>query len=651
MKKEELRYLQRLAELYPTIGKASTEIINLQSILNLPKGTEHFMSDLHGEYEAFSHVLRNGSGAVRKKIDDVFGHTLSNHDKRDLATLIYYPREKIRLVKKTEDDMENWYKITLYRLIEVCKTTASKYTRSKVRKALPHDYAYVIEELITEKAEVLDKEAYYNSIVNTIIEIRRAENFIIALAELIQRLVVDHLHILGDIFDRGPGPHFIMDRLMEYHSLDIQWGNHDVVWMGAAVGQGACIATVLRNSIRYDNLDILEDGYGINLLPLATFALETYKDDPCQNFEIKGSTNYNVLEKELSRKMHKAVSIIQFKLEGQLLMKRKEFHMEDRCLLHRIDPDKGTITMPDGIEYPLKDMNFPTVDWEHPYELTEGEHGVMERLETAFRNCEKLQNHMRFLLDRGGLYKIYNNNLLFHGCIPLKEDGSLKEIEVYGEKYKGRALYDALESYVRRAFFAVDPEEQEQGRDILWYIWASPNSPLFGKDKMTTFERYFIEDKETHKEKKGAYYRFLENEEVVDGMLKEFGLDPLKSHIINGHVPVHQSEGESPVKCGGKLIVIDGGLCTAYQKVTGIAGYTLIYNSYGLFLAAHEPFTSAEEAVSKGNDIVSNQMAVHYSSKRRLVGDTDNGRALRERIQELESLLDAYRKGTIKETK
>ncbi|MDY3016547.1 fructose-1,6-bisphosphatase [Blautia sp.] len=651
MKKEELRYLQRLAELYPTIGKASTEIINLQSILNLPKGTEHFMSDLHGEYEAFSHVLRNGSGAVRKKIDDVFGHTLSNHDKRDLATLIYYPREKIRLVKKTEDDMENWYKITLYRLIEVCKTTASKYTRSKVRKALPHDYAYVIEELITEKAEVLDKEAYYNSIVNTIIEIRRAENFIIALAELIQRLVVDHLHILGDIFDRGPGPHFIMDRLMEYHSLDIQWGNHDVVWMGAAVGQGACIATVLRNSIRYDNLDILEDGYGINLLPLATFALETYKDDPCQNFEIKGSTNYNVLEKELSRKMHKAVSIIQFKLEGQLLMKRKEFHMEDRCLLHRIDPDKGTITMPDGIEYPLKDMNFPTVDWEHPYELTEGEHGVMERLETAFRNCEKLQNHMRFLLDRGGLYKIYNNNLLFHGCIPLKEDGSLKEIEVYGEKYKGRALYDALESYVRRAFFAVDPEEQEQGRDILWYIWASPNSPLFGKDKMTTFERYFIEDKETHKEKKGAYYRFLENEEVVDGMLKEFGLDPLKSHIINGHVPVHQSEGESPVKCGGKLIVIDGGLCTAYQKVTGIAGYTLIYNSYGLFLAAHEPFTSAEEAVSKGNDIVSSQMAVHYSSKRRLVGDTDNGRALRERIQELESLLDAYRKGTIKETK
>ncbi len=651
MKKEELRYLQRLAELYPTIGKASTEIINLQSILNLPKGTEHFMSDLHGEYEAFSHVLRNGSGAVRKKIDDVFGHTLSNHDKRDLATLIYYPREKIRLVKKIEEDMENWYKITLYRLIEVCKTTASKYTRSKVRKALPHDYAYVIEELITEKAEVLDKEAYYNSIVNTIIEIRRAENFIIALAELIQRLVVDHLHILGDIFDRGPGPHFIMDRLMEYHSLDIQWGNHDVVWMGAAAGQGACIATVLRNSIRYGNLDILEDGYGINMIPLAAFALETYQDDPCTVFEIKGSSDYNIVERELSQKMHKAISIIQFKLEGQLLQKRKEFQMENRCLLHRINPKEGTITMPDGNTYPLRDTNFPTINWEDPYALTEGEQGVMERLEAAFRNCEKLQNHMRLLLDKGGLYKIYNNNLLFHGCIPLNEDRSLKEVEVYGEKYKGRALYDALESYVRRAFFAVDYEEQEKGRDILWYIWASPNSPLFGKDKMTTFERYFIEDKETHKEKKGAYYRLLEEEEVVDLMLREFGLDPEKSHIINGHVPVHQSEGESPVKCGGKVIVIDGGLCTAYQKVTGIAGYTLIYNSYGLFLAAHEPFTSAEEAVSKGMDIVSNQRAVHYSSKRRLVGDTDNGRALRERIQELTSLLDAYRKGIIKETK
>lgn len=652
MKKEELRYLQRLAELYPTIGKASTEIINLQSILNLPKGTEHFLSDVHGEYEAFSHVLRNGSGAVRKKIDDVFGHTLSNNDKRSLATLIYYPKEKIEYVKRQEDDMENWYKITLYRLIEVCKTTASKYTRSKVRKALPADYAYVIEELITEKAEVLDKEAYYDAIVNTIIEIGRAENFIIALAELIQRLVVDHLHILGDIYDRGPGPHFIMDRLMEYHSLDIQWGNHDVVWMGAAAGQLACIATVIRNSIRYDNLDILEDGYGINMMPLAAFALETYRDDPCNVFEIKGnSSNYNALEKELSRKMHKAISIIQFKLEEQLVKKHRDFLMDDRMLLERIDPEKGTITMPDGNTYPLLDTSFPTVDWNAPCELTDGEKDVMERLSLAFRNCEKLQNHVRLLLDKGGLYKVYNGNLLFHGSIPLNEDGSFKEVTIYGETYKGKALYDALEAYVRRAFFALDETELQNSRDILWYIWAGPNSPLFGKDKMSTFERYFIADKETHKEKKNAYYHLLENEEVVNGMLEEFGLDPAEGHIINGHVPVHQLEGENPVKCDGKVIVIDGGFSKAYRKVTGIAGYTLIYNSYGLVLTAHEPFTSTEVAVSEERDIVSNRVAVRYTTTRRLVGDTDNGKALKERIGELTQLLEAYRQGVIKEKK
>lgn len=651
MKKEELRYLERLGELYPTIGKASTEIINLQSILNLPKGTEHFLSDLHGEYDAFSHVLRNGSGAVRKKIDEVFGHTLSNSDKRSMATLIYYPKEKMEIIRKQEEDMENWYKITLYRLIEVCKRTASKYTRSKVRKALPADYAYVIEELITEKAEVLDKEAYYDAIVNTIIEIGRAENFIIALAELIQRLVVDHLHILGDIYDRGPGPHFIMDRLMEYHSLDIQWGNHDVVWMGAAVGQKACIATVVRNSIRYGNLDILEDGYGINMMPLATFAMEVYKGDPCKAFELKNSASYTVTEEELGRKMHKAIAILQFKLEGQLLKKNPDFQMEDRCLLHRIDPEKGTVTLADGQEYPLLDTCFPTVDWEHPYDLTQEEKDVMERLDSAFRNCEKLQKHVRFLLDKGGLYKVYNGNLLFHGSIPLNEDGSLKEVNIYGEVYKGKKLYDVLEAYVRRAFYSVDQTEQEKARDILWYIWAGPNSPLFGKDKMSTFERYLIADEETHKEKKNAYYRLLEREDVVIAMLEEFGLDPREGHIINGHVPVHQSDGESPVKCNGKVIVIDGGFSKAYRKVTGIAGYTLIYNSYGLSLSAHEPFTSAEAAVLQENDIVSNKVAVSSTSRRRLVGDTDTGAALKERIAELRRLLEAYRQGMIKEKK
>ena len=421
--------------------------------------------------------------------------------------------------------------------------------------------------------------------------------------------------------------------------------------MGAAVGQRACIATVLRNSIRYGNLDILEDGYGINMLPLATFAMEVYKDDPCTAFEMKGTSNYNALEKELGQKMHKAIAIIQFKLEGQLLRRHKEFHMEDRCLLHRINPEKGTVTLADGKEYPMLDTKFPTIDWKHPYELTPGELDVMERLETAFRNCEKLQNHMRLLLDKGGLYKIYNGNLLFHGCIPLNEDGSLKEIQIYGKTYKGRELYDVLEAYVRRAFYAVDREEQRKGRDILWFIWASPSSPLFGKDKMTTFERYFIADKETHKETKGAYYHLLENEKVVDGMIREFGLDPETGHIINGHVPVHQGDGESPVKCNGKVIVIDGGFCKAYQKVTGIAGYTLIYNSYGLVLTAHEPFTSKEQAISKESDIVSNRVSVHYTSKRRLVGDTDTGRALKERIGELRQLLDAYRKGIIKEKK
>ena len=591
MRKEELRYLQRLAELYPTIASAATEIINLQSILNLPKGTEHFLTDIHGEYEAFSHVLRNGSGAVRKKIDDVFGHTLGTADKRSLATLIYYPKEKMDLVKKTEEDMENWYKITLYRLIEVCKTVSSKYTRSKVRKALPKDYAYVIEELITEKSEVLDKEAYYDAIVDTIISIGRAENFIVALAELIQRLVVDHLHILGDIYDRGPGPHFIMEKLQEYHSLDIQWGNHDVVWMGAAAGQLSCIATIVRTSARYGNLDILEDGYGINILPLATFAMTVYANDPCDCFKIKGDSAKSAEENRLNTQIHKAISIIQFKLEGQLLERRKCFNMEDRRLLHCIDYEKGTIKIY-GKEYPLLDTNFPTIDPKDPYALTEEENEVMQRLRSAFLKCDKMQKHMMLLLNKGSLYKVYNGNLLYHGCVPLNEDGSLKEVQIYGKTYKGKALYDALEVYVRRAFFAVNEEERERSADIMWYIWSGPNSPLFGKDKMTTFERYFIEDPETHVEKKNPYYKLLEDGTVIDNILKEFGLQGDDVHIINGHVPVQQKAGESPVKCNGKVLVIDGGFSRAYQKKTGIAGYTLIYNSYGLLLAAHDPFTT-----------------------------------------------------------
>ncbi len=646
MKEElDLKYLQRLAELYPTIAKASTEIINLQSILNLPKGTEHFITDIHGEYEAFSHVLKNGSGSVKKKIDDVFGRTLSTADKNALATLIYYPGEKMDLIAKTEDNMDEWYRITLYRLIEVCKTVASKYTRSKVRKALPKDFAYVIEELITEKAEVLDKEAYYSAIVDTIISIGRAEEFIVALSELIQRLVIDHLHILGDIYDRGPGPERIMDKLMNYHSLDIQWGNHDIVWMGAAAGQMACIATVLRNSARYGNLDILEDGYGINMLPLATLALEVYGEDPCTVFKIKGAGSYNKAEDELNRKMHKAIAIIQFKLEGQLIARRKSFGMENRRLLDKIDYQRGTLLL-DGQEYQLLDTHFPTIDPKNPYKLTEEEKEVMERLQSAFLHCEKLQQHMMLLLNRGSLYKVFNNNLLYHGCVPLDETGKFLKVNVYGKNYSGKQLYDVLESYVRRAFFAIDEAEREKGRDILWFIWSSPRSPLFGKDKMATFERYFLAEPETHKEKKNPYYALINQEETANRILEEFGLGA-HAHIVNGHVPVLQSSGESPVKCGGKVLVIDGGFSKAYQAKTGIAGYTLIYNSYGMMLVAHKPFTSTEEAIANETDIHSERIMVEMAPHRMHVGDTDNGRALKERISELKELLEAYRSGRI----
>ena len=628
MEPMKLKYLERMSELYPTIAKASTEIINLQAILNLPKGTEHYITDIHGEYEAFSHVLKNGSGSVRRKIDQVFGHTMSQQE------------------KKKEADMEEWYKITLYRLIEVCKKTASKYTRSKVRKALPEDFAYVIEELITERSDVTDKESYYEQIIQTIIAIGRAEEFIVALCELIQRLVIDHLHLLGDIYDRGPGPHQIMDKLTTYHSLDIQWGNHDILWMGAASGQSSCIATVVRICARYGNLDILEDGYGINLLPLATFAMTYYKDDPCTCFKIKGTNRLNPVEQELNKKMHKAITVIQFKLEGKLLMRRREFGMADRALLDDIDYTEGTIKIGHQT-YHMLDNYFPTIDPENPYELSREEREVVDRLVFAFVNCEKLQKHMQFLLKKGSMYKIYNRNLLYHGCIPMNEDGSFKEVSVYGKTYKGKALYDVLDSYVRKAFVAVNEEEREKGRDILWFIWSSPNSPLFGKDKMATFERYFLEDKETHVEKKNPYYSFLEDEEVADSILEEFQVTGDCRHIINGHVPVHHTAGESPIKCKGKILVIDGGFSKAYQKETGIAGYTLIYNSWGMILAAHEPFTSTSDAISKESDILSDRILVKRTTQRKTVGETDTGMKLKERIAELEELLEAYRNGLL----
>ena len=648
MRQLEERYLERLSQLYPTIAKASTEIINLQAILNLPKGTEHFLTDIHGEYEAFAHVLKNGSGSVRRKIDDVFGNTLSSRDKQTLATLIYYPKEKMDRIKKTEKNMEDWYKVHLYRLIEVAKRAASKYTRSKVRKALPPNFAYVIEELITEKAEVHDKESYYNEIISTIIRIGRAEDFIEAISELIQRLVVDHLHIVGDIYDRGPGPHIIMDKLMSYHSVDIQWGNHDILWMGAAAGQWGCIANVIRICARYGNLDILEDGYGINLLPLAAFALRIYGDDPCICFRLKAVEGIDPDEMQMNMRIHKAISIIQFKVEGQIIRRQKAFHLENRALLHRIDFEKGTIEL-DGKKYPLLDTAFPTVDPKDPYAFTQEEEEIMKRLEKAFLHCEKLQRHMRFLLNKGSLYKVYNDNLLYHGCVPLTEDGKLKEIRLFGKSYGGKELYDVLDSYVRKGFFALDENERQDGKDIMWYIWLHPDSPLFGKDKMATFERYFLQDAETHIEKKNPYYSLLENEKVINQILEEFGLDPAVSHIVNGHVPVKRKDGENPVKCGGKVLVIDGGFSKAYQKETGIAGYTLIFNSYGLLLVAHEPFESTESAIAKEKDIHSETMIVKRVRERLLVGDTDIGEELKRQVKDLERLLVAYRNGELRE--
>ena len=648
MKELENRYMERLSDLYPTIADASTEIINLQSILNLPKGTENFLTDVHGEYEAFSHVLKNGSGSVRRKIEDVYGNRMSDRDKRSLATLIYYPREKMDIVRQTEPNMEDWYKVHLYLLIEVSKRAASKYTRSKVRKSLPKDFAYVIEELITEKAEVSDKESYYNEIISTIIRIGRAEEFICAISELIQRLVVDHLHIVGDIYDRGPGPHIIMDELMTYHSVDIQWGNHDVLWMGAAAGQMGCIANVIRICARYGNLDILEDGYGINLLPLAAFAMRVYKDDPCTCFRLKVSERADSEEMQMNLRIHKAISIIQFKVEGQIIRRQASFQMEDRALLHRIDYEKGTITL-DGREYELLDTNFPTIDPADPYAFNAEEQEIMERLEKAFVNCEKLRRHMRFLLTKGGLYKVYNNNLLYHGSVPLTPEGELKEVEVYGRSYKGKALYDELESYVRKGFFALDEKERQEGKDIMWYIWLHRDSPLIGKNKMATFERYFLAEKETHIEKKNAYYNLIEDERVLDRIMREFGLDPEHAHIVNGHVPVKRKDGDNPVKCGGKVLVIDGGFSKAYQKQTGIAGYTLIYNSYGMRLVALEPFESTEAAIQKEIDIHSETTIVTTVKDRCLVGDTDTGREIREQISDLEWLLEAYRSGEITE--
>lgn len=645
----QLLYLKTLAKQYPTIAAASREIINLQAILSLPKGTEHFLTDIHGEYEQFNHVLKNGSGTVKTKIDEEFGNTLSSRDKKSLATLIYYPKEKLELVLQQEENIEDWYKITLHRLVQITKRVASKYTRSKVRKALPKDFAYIIEELITEKEEVQDKEGYYNEIIRTIIRIGSAPGFIVALGELIQRLVIDHLHIVGDIFDRGPGPHIIMDTLEEYHSVDVQWGNHDIVWMGAASGHLACIATVIRISVRYGNLDILEDGYGINLIPLVTFAMETYKDSDCSVFAINYNNDYNMKDLQLDMRMHKAITMLQLKLEGQIIKRHPEYHMDDRLLLDKIDFANKTVTIA-GQSYEMNDVDFPTVNPENPYKLTSEEAELMERLRQAFVHCEKLQRHVRFLFSKGGLYKVHNSNLLYHGCVPMDEEGNFLKVEVDGQEYAGKKLYDVLEYYARKGFYSRhNVAEKRKGQDMLWYIWTGPNSPVFGKNKMATFERYFVKDKSTHTEVKNSYYRLMDNEEIVNKILREFNLDEVKSHIVNGHVPVEIKKGETPIKCGGKLLIIDGGFSKAYQSKTGIAGYTLVSNSHGMRLVAHETFESKEDAIQRESDIFSDTILIETAVNRLRVSDTDIGRELQESIGYLELLLQAYQDGTIVE--
>ena len=649
MKEHDLRYLKCLAKQYPNVAAAATEIVNLQAILSLPKGTEHFITDIHGEYEQFRHIMRNGSGAIKRKIEEEFGSAITLTEKKSLATLIYYPEQKMEQVLKEEKYMDDWYRVTMYRLIRVCKNASSKYTRSKVRKAIPEDFSYIIEELLTGRPDLSDQEAYYNEIINSVIRTGQAKKLIIAICTLIRALIVDHLHVVGDIFDRGPYPHLVMDALMDHRSVDIQWGNHDLSWMGAASGCDALICNVIRISSKYGNLSMLEDGYGINLVPLARMAMSSYAKDSCAQFKLDyREDEYDVQDTQLDEKMHKAITIMQFKLEGQIIKEHPEYDMDDRLLLDKIDIERGIVKLGEK-EYKLCDTNFPTIDWSDPYKLSAEEEEVMERLRMAFLNCEKLQRHVRFLFTKGSLYNVFNGNLLYHGCVPINEDGSFRKVNVNGKLYSGKELYDVLENYVRKGYSSIKPEEKKRGQDMMWFLWCSKNSPVYGKERMTTFERYFIEDKSIQDEPKDYYYSMLGKEEFAINILREFGLEGPESHIINGHVPVRTKKGESPIKCKGKLLIIDGGFSKVYQAKTGIAGYTLIYNSYGLILAAHEPFESVEKAVQDGSDIVSHSTLVQHTSKRKMVADTDAGKGIKENIKDLEELLQAYREGTIKE--
>ena len=650
---EELRYLKLLAQKYPTVQAASTEIINLQAILNLPKGTEHFISDIHGEYEAFLHILNSCSGVIKEKIDEVFASSISKAERDQLATLIYYPQEKLELVVQQEVDLDEWYRITLHRLIEVCRLVSSKYTRSKVRKALPKDYAYIIDELLHTRYDEADKKEYFENIISTILSIGRAPSFITALCQVIKRLAVDHMHIVGDLFDRGPRADIILDSLMDYHSVDIQWGNHDILWMGAASGSRTLVATVLSNSIHYNNLEVIETGYGISLRPLSIFANEVYQNCDTHRFAVKltGEDKEHISQKDqlLSARMHKAITVILFKLEGQKILRHPEYGMEDRLLLDKIDYANRCITI-GGVTYPLEDCDFPTVDPADPYTLTEEENQVIDQLTASFRRSEKLQKHVRFLYSKGSMYLCYNGNLLFHGCIPMTADGKLMSFTIGGHERSGRDFLNYAEKAARKAYYdAPGSTERQLGMDFLWWLWAGRNSPIFGRDRMTTFERRLIKDESAWTEPKNSYYALYQDPAVCDMLLKEFGLEGPHCHIINGHIPVKAKKGESPIKGGGKLVVIDGGFCKAYQPTSGIAGYTLIFNSWCFRIVSHQPFAGQQDAIENNHDIANSSDVFERLGSRMRISQTDIGRTLQAQSDDLCLLLEAYRSGAVTE--
>ncbi|MCZ0716949.1 fructose-1,6-bisphosphatase [Aerococcus sp. YH-aer221] len=647
---QNLRYLQLLSQKFPDIPSVTTEIINLEAIMELPKATEHYLSDLHGEYDAVSHVLRNGSGNIKEKIREVFQERLTKQEINQLATIVYYPQEKLQVLTQdmTDGEKQEFFTTTISELVELGQFVVSKYTRSKVRKAMPKDMAYIMEELLFKDSILSNKEDYYHDIINNVISLGAADRLIQAFSQLIQELVVDHLHVLGDIYDRGPAPDKIIDLLMKKKSLDIQWGNHDIIWMGAASGSRLLLANVVRICARYDNLNIIEDAYGISLRPLLSFAEKVYRDADLNGFMPKIDPDLIHLPEESKQiaRMHMAIAMIQFKMEKAVIDRHPEFQTDDRLLLDKIDYDKFTITI-DGKVYPLENHSFPTVDPNNPYQLTEEEEWVMEKLQAGFLNSEKLQKHIAFLYSKGSLYKVYNDNLLYHGCIPMNPDGSFMTIPIAGENLSGQALFEKFEQILRQAYKEKGSKENPC-LDYVWYLWQGEGSTLFGKEKMTTFERYFVVDKETHEEYKNIYYEFRNHSQHVESILCEFGVDPQKGHIVNGHTPVKERKGENPIKADGKLLVIDGGFSKAYQKTTGLAGYTLLYNSFGMQLVTHQPFSSIEDAVVNEKDIVSTRRVVDKELDRMTVRQTDVGIALEEQVIDLKDLLNAYRNGTIK---